>query len=285
MLATKIVIMARPFEHLVKKALEEREELGIYVPDIDIEVGIYQTPQFATGYIMKEGKNLLLINPTQGGDEEENLEAVRREIERISILEAKLNETFLELNERERELQEEVVVRGNRDREMELAEVKIKKIRGYLENFPINECCFLVFCFIPYKRWDMLREDPEGLKENIVQAFDFGIWRYDERIAEALLIDGYVHGRLDERTCEYVRDTILVGRRPRRDEGVDLEAAEDIFAQIAEYKRIASENARQAADAIVTAYAENPTRLKKAYERARNFDEFIGCLFDDNFRL
>jgi len=283
MLATKIVMMARPFEHLVKKALEEREELGIYVPDIDVEVGVYQTPQFATGYIMKEGKSLLVINPTQGGDEEENLEAVRREIERISILEAKLNETFLELNERERELQEEVVVRGNRDREVELAEVKVKKIRGYLENLPINECCFLVFCFIPYKQWDKLREDPEGLKESIVRAFDFGIWRYDERIAEALLIDGYVHGRLDERTCEYIRDTVLVGRRPRSDEGVDLEAAENILAQIAEYKRIASENARQAADAIVTAYAENPARLKKAYERARNFDEFIGCLFDDDF--
>ncbi|RLG37832.1 MAG: hypothetical protein DRN91_04375 [Candidatus Alkanophagales archaeon] len=250
-----------------------------------MEVGIYQTPQFATGYLLKEGKSLLLLNVAQSGEEEENLEAVRREIERVSILEAKLNESFLELNERERELQEEVVVRGNRDREMELAEVKIKKIRGYLENMPINECCFLVFCFVPYGEWGMLEDDPEGLRESIVEAFDFGIWRYDERIAEALLLDGYVRGRLDERTCEYVRDALLVGRRPRSDEGVDIEAAEDIFARISEYKRMASENARRAADAIVTAYAENPARLRKAYESARDFDEFIGCLLDDNFSL
>jgi hypothetical protein len=290
--------MEQVLRGLVDKAMEERKAIGLYIPTIDVRIGVFQTEKFAMGYPIKGGKNLLVLNLSHYREEEEEkalqLQLIRCEVERLAILEAKINEELLRINEEEKKLEEAFsITRREKEKERELARVKMKKINNFLYIEPINESSFLVFFFVPYNGWESLRNNPEGVKNRIIESFPANLVRYTERITEALLINAYSEGKINDKTCQYVWNSLYLyyGERNRSREGeegeaeeyegVDVQFGKNIMEEVLKYEMKVKENANRAAEAIVRAYTENPSRLNKAYKYATDYDEFLAYLVGD----
>ena len=217
-----------------------------------------------------------------------NADVMRHELDHLALYEGMLYAKERELRKRAWQLQKEFHFEGKGDRGGELAAANMAMLEFVSGSRPLGETSAYVFSHVPEEGWNGFRDDPrDALKKALFSVFvgyinnfetEIG---YPSTIADALISQKWAEGRMNRQTSNFIfqKTKGRIGRvsyRVTNPEEVYLDVAREIFfGELPAWQDRYMQNAERAADALGIAYAQDPSRLRRAYLEAGTFDNFL----------